>query len=148
MRRSLVCLLLALSLLLSGCGLIKTYEDTNGPDDFSLPTLTETDLLHNNSHSAVGMVSSTLNNHAMIRANTFNGVLEIVRIRQDCTITLDCSVTKGNARLYLCTEDAIVHDFALNEAAQSVDVSTSDGTVYLRIAGEDCGFSVEADILD
>ena len=58
-------------------------------------------------------------------------------------IELSWTVSKGNARLVLCTDKEILHDFTVNEAGQTYTFRNDGSEVYLRIAGEDCGFSLD-----
>lgn len=137
----LLVFLLLLPLTLTGC---KTYEDTNGPDDYSLQTLTEQNILRGGSCTKVGSMETVSDNLHTVRVKTLNGVdtLETFSAAGSYTILLSSEVTKGNARLVLCTGDEILHDFNLNGDYQVWTFTVGSSNVYLRIAGESCGFSV------
>ncbi len=132
---------LALLLLLAGC---KTYTDSNGPDDYSLQSLTEEDVLKSGSCVKTGAVETNVNDNYSASAKTLHGVETLTTFSQPGSYSLDLSskVTKGNARLVLCTKEEILHDFALNEAEQNWTFTVAQASVYLRIAGEDCCFAV------
>ena len=135
-------LLLCLVLLLTGC---KSYKDTNGPDDYSLQSLTEGDILKGGSSTKIGSVSSQINNKYKVSVKTLHGVdtLETFSGKGSYQIELSWTVSKGNARLVLCTDKEILHDFTVNEAGQTYSFRNDGSKVYLRIAGEDCGFSLD-----
>ena len=138
----LLLILLILALTLTGC---KTYEDTNGPDDLSLQTLTEENILRGGSCTKVGSVETVANDLHTVRTKTLNGVdtLETFSGSGSYTIQLSSEITNGNARLVLCTGDRILHDFGLNSENQSWTFTVGHSNVYLRIAGESCGFSLK-----
>ena len=137
----LLAITLTLFLLLSGCAV---FKDTNGPDDYSLQSLTETDILKGASCVKTGAVETRVNDSRTFRVNTMHGVetLETFSKSGSYTLELSSEITKGNARLVLCTKEQILHDFDLNSAEQSWTFTVEHDTVFLRIAGEDCSFSV------
>ena len=138
----LLAIMLAVFLLLTGC---KEYKDSNGPDDYTLQSLTEADILTGIGCVKYSAVESRVNDGRSVRVKTLHGVETLAYFSSSGTYTLQLSseVTKGNARLVLCTRKQILHDFDLNGADQSWTFTVEDATVYLRIAGEDCGFSVK-----
>ena len=138
MKRSRICLALVLALLLCGCSLFQTYEDTNGPTDRSLQTLTVDDMVHSTSHLAKGATKSLKNGQYDYSFQSLNGVTELMVLQPGDRITLSCSVTRGNARLALCSEDELVYDFALDAESQQFIFSQTEGRLSLRLAGEDC----------
>lgn len=138
----LLAVLLVLALALTGC---KTYKDTNGPDNYSLQSLTEQDLLKGGSCSKVGSVETNVNDRHTVRVKTLNGIdtLDSFSGSGTYTVTLSWNITKGNSRLVLCTGSEILHDFSVNESGQTFSFKPGGSRVYLRIAGEDCGYSLE-----
>lgn len=142
MKKSLICVLLLFAFLTSGCGLATTYKDTNGASDYCLQYLTEEDLLKKNNSSSVAWVGSAINGKHNLSIGTFNGVKTLERFSGEHTVTLSCSIQKGNARLVLCTSDQVLHEFSLNEDEQQYTVDGSLGEVYLKLAGESCGITI------
>ena len=133
--------LLTLALLFSGC---KTYKDTNGEDNYELQTLTEQDILQGGSVVKTGSSSSSVNNTYTVKVKTMNGVDTLETFSgEKVVLMLSVTINKGNARLVVCTKDEILHEFELNKGGQlfSFEVDT-DSKAYLRIAGEDCGYSL------
>ena len=147
LKSRLLPLVLALVLLLSlgGC---KKYEDTNGPDDYSLQTLTEADLVSGKTGgSSVGRVESNVNDTHKLKIKTFNGVESLQKFKRgDWQIELSFQVTKGNARLYLCSGGEILHEFQVNRDNQYYAFTVDSEDVSLRIAGEDCGFTLQYEV--
>ena len=129
---AMVCLMLALSL--SAC--IGHIEDTNGDDDFSLVTITDSDLVSGKSNSLTNnSMKTTIGNKTTHKYGKFSGIitLETIRVTTGKTITTTMSVTAGNCRLVLVKDGQIVYDFNING---SDSVTLESGTYYLRIAGE------------
>jgi len=79
--------------------------------------------------------------------NTLHGVYDIAEFTRDSfhtafTITLDYTLQRGNAKLVLCTDEEILCTFTPEKTQQSFTFDCADDIVHLRIAGEDCGFTV------
>lgn len=121
--------------------------DTNGPEDFSLATITDQDIL-DRSLGAVGgpaisrgtLMGSTVE----FTADCFSGVAEILYDNfitpSDFTLDLtDYSRSAGNFQLVVVHEDAIV---AVLEPGTFLEYRLEDVTGYvsLRIAGESAAF--------
>lgn len=144
--RKLLFALLTVSVLLSlpGC-MIVSYEDTNGPSDFSLQTLTDQDIIRGTNTSTVMSSAVTVNNKTVCKAQTMSGVVTLFEKRFDnepLQIVVSCEITKGNARLILVIDDSIVHSFALNEDNQQFVLNHAAGKVCLKLAGETAGYTV------
>ena len=148
--KKLICALLAVFILLSftGCG-TRSYEDTNGEDDYSLQTITEADIIRGIG-SSIFMSSTVRNNHVTVcTARTMSGVAKLFELDlngEDLDLTVSCSITKGNARLVLVINDEIVHDFGLKGMNQNFTLENVTGAVSLRIAGESTGYSIKYEL--
>ena len=146
MKRFVCWILLACVLCsLAGCG-ADMYADTNGEGDFTLQTLTDYDILH--VRRSVRVMSSTkrFGNKTVCKTKTMSGVTDLYEgyLRgEDFQITVSSEFTKGNARLVLVLDDAIIHDFALNEEDQTFVLPNAKGRIHLRVAGESTGYRVE-----
>lgn len=141
-------LILSLLLCLSGCSLGQ-LEDTNGPEDYSLQTLTEEDILQGASTIKVMSSSTTINNKSTCKAKTMSGVETLFSRKlqnESLDILLSCEITGGNARLVLILDGEILHDFALNENDQHFTLENVTGKVSLRLAGESAGYAVSFEI--
>ena len=146
MKRFVCWILLACVLCsLAGCG-ADMYADTNGEGDFTLQTLTDYDILH--VRRSVRVMSSTkrFGNKTVCKTKTMSGVTDLYEgyLRgEDFQITVSSEFTKGNARLVLVLDDAIIHDFALNGEDQTFVLPNAKGRIHLRVAGESTGYRVE-----
>lgn len=145
--RRLLCVLLAVFILLSfsGCR-IRSYEDTNGKNDYSLQTITEAEILRGIGSST--FMSSTVrnNNVTVCTAQTMSGVVKLFDLDfsgEDLDLTVSCNIVKGNARLVLVINDEIVHDFGLKGMNQNFTLENVTGSVSLRIAGESAGYTIK-----
>ena len=144
--KKIICALLLCCTLLSfaGCAMI-SYEDTNGDEDFTLQTLTEEDILDGGNSSEMLSSHVTVNNKSTYKAKSLSGVKVLYekKLREETiTFSLSSTVSKGNARLVLASEDAILHEFDLNKADQSFTLENFTGRVFLRLAGESAEYSV------
>ena len=144
MKKQFLCVvavLLTLALLFTGC---KTYKDTNGENNYELQTLTEQDILQGGSVVKTGSSSATVNNTHSVKVKTMNGVDTLETFSgEKVVLLLSVTINKGNARLVVCTDDEILQEFELNKDNQLFTFEVETGSkAYLRIAGEDCGYSL------
>lgn len=131
-------------LLLCAASCAAHYADTNGDADFSLQTLTEEDILSKNNYLQTMASQSTANNKTKVSVGKFSGVRILHIFRSGThTLTVTPGVTAGNLRLVLCTEDRILHDFALTGEEQTFTVDASAGSVFFKVAGESAEFSLD-----
>lgn len=148
MKRFL-CLITVLSLLfcLAGCGGI---EDTNGPDDFSLVTITDEDICSGKlSYSAMMSSTTNINNKLTLKIRKFSGVKEpdspVARVKtngETLIFRTDITVTAGNFRACIVRDnEEIVGEFPIDVAGE-VRIENAVGTYSLRIAGESAAFSL------
>ena len=143
MKRYLFIIVLLITCFLVSCSSFKTYDDTNGPDDYSLQTLTDEDLITSTKHLSIVSVQNIVDGKGEISVDTFNGVMKIAEFKKGTYhITLTFEVSKGNTKLSICDKKNIIHTFEINGEEQVLDL-TFDSTVYLKIAGEDCGFKLK-----
>lgn len=145
--KRVVCWMLAIlfACVLTGCG-ADMCADTNGEGDFTLQTLTDYDILH--VRRSVRVMSSTkrFGNKTVCKTKTLSGVTDLYDAflrGEDFQITVSSEFTKGNARLVLVLDDAIIHDFALNGEDQTFVLPNAKGRIHLRVAGESTGYRVE-----
>ena len=120
-------------------------EDTNGPDNYKLQTITDYNII-NLDVGALNVKESTdaITNTTTYSSDKFTGVYEIYGInlkgnRFDISIN-HAQVTSGNFKMVLVHNDEIVHEFKLNELMQDYTLENPDGYVALRIAGESADF--------
>ena len=145
MKRIFALLLtLALALSLTACGSVK-IEDTNGPDNFALNTITDQNILNLDLPSGgygtktSGLLSKTVTHSG----KDFSGVVEVLwtdMIAGDFVLDLmDYTVTGGNFRMVVVNEDRIIAD--IEPGTQQILLEGVKGRVALRIAGESAAYS-------
>lgn len=139
-------LLLAALLLLSctACTSAK-IEDTNGPDNFELNTITDQNILKldlpssGHGYKTGGLLAKTIE----FSSKDFSGVVEILWTDMIAgTFVLDFieyNVTGGNFRMVIVNNDRIVDEIA--PGTTRVELSDLEGYVSLRIAGESAAYS-------
>lgn len=131
---------------------IEHIEDTNGPDDYSLTTITDENII-NLDVSAINVKTqnSLISDTITYSSNKFSGVYEVFLdnvITNYFEITVNhTQVNSGNFRMVLLVNDEIVHDFNLNKLTQTYSMENVAGTVSLRIAGESADFMFDYSIL-
>ena len=124
---------------------LEHIADTNGPDDFTLQTITD-DNIRNRDMGAlnVGQSTSLVSDTVSYSSKKFTGVYEvftenIITNRYEITVN-HARVDAGNFKMVLCVDDEIVHEFTLNTLSQTFVLEHVNGTVSLRIAGESADF--------
>ena len=142
MKKAISLLLTALLLCaLTACGSVK-IEDTNGPDDLSLNTITDQNILKLDLPSG-GYGVRTTSNLATCYGKEFSGVTEILStnlIAGTFAVDLmDFTVTGGNFRMVVVNDGKIVADIA--PGTDQISLDGLKGDVSLRIAGESAAFS-------
>ena len=137
--------------LIAVCGVwflssdLEHIEDTNGADNFSLQTITDSNII-NRDIGAMGLEKSTDSafNTTTYSSNKFTGVEEIFGEniwgnRFEITVN-HARVDSGNFKIVLLEDDKIVHEFTLNELMQTYVLENPNGYISLRIAGESADF--------
>lgn len=145
MKRALILLLSALlALQLTACGSAK-IEDTNGPDNFALHTITDQNILLRDLPSAGSSIktSGLLSKTVEFSSKDFSGVVEILwtdMIAGDFVLDLlEYEVTGGNFRMVVINEDKIIAD--IEPGTTQIHLPGVKGHVSLRIAGESAAYS-------
>lgn len=123
-------------------------EDTNGPDDYSLQTITDRQIIDMSTGSVGGptISRSILTGDAVeFSAEKFTGVYEILYdnyvLKSDFVLNiLNYEIRGGNFKMVVVLDDEIV---ATLEPGTFVDYRLDDITGYisLRIVGESAAFS-------
>ena len=135
---TMVCALIAITC----CSCVGHIKDTNGDDDFSLATLTEEQIIKNNSSVSSVSVSKQWDGNLDLRTNKFSGVKELKKITLKYgmqKITTDVKVSSGNFRMVLISDGRIVYDFDINGTSST---TISGGTYIIKIAGESAAFNL------
>ena len=145
MKRIFALLLtLALALSLTACGSVK-IEDTNGPDNFALNTITDQNILNLDlpsggySTKTSGLLSKTVTHSG----KDFSGVVEVLwtdMIAGDFVLDLmDYTVTGGNFRMVVVNDGKIVADIA--PGTERISIDDLKGHISIRVAGESADYS-------
>lgn len=132
---------------------LEHIPDTNGPDDFSLQTITDENIINRDMGALnVGKKKGLLTGDTVTYASKkFTGVYEvfgenIITNRYEITVN-HARVDAGNFKMVLLVNDEIVHEFTLNELTQTFVLENVKGTVSLRIAGESADFQFDYYVL-
>ena len=137
----LTCLMVA---NLTACASAK-IEDTNGPDNRQLNTITDQNILKRDLPSAgySTKTSGLLSKKIEIYSKDFSGVYEVLwtdMIAGSFVLDLyDYNVTGGNFRMVVINNDRIVAD--IEPGTTQICIDDVKGPVSLRIAGESAEFS-------
>ena len=127
---------------------LKHIEDTNGADNYSLQTITDSNIINRD----VGAMGLNIHKSAVSGVTTyssekFTGVEEIYGNniwgnRFEITVN-HARVDSGNFRIVLLEDEHIVHEFRLNELTQTYVLENPSGYISLRIAGESADFQLD-----
>lgn len=140
------------SMWLFGNGM-EPIEDTNGPDDYSLTTITDEQIIGGElgalnpvsvSSSEFDLGGVTVSSAVQFKSSDFSGVYEILYnnyiLPSDFVLNLTSfTVDSGNFKMVVIHDDEIV---ATLEPGEFVEYCLEDvtGTVSLRIAGESASY--------
>ena len=141
---------------------IEHIEDTNGPDNYSLATITEADVIAcemgskggpNTTTKKTSFAGITFSNGVEYEAKQFTGVYELASgyIYEGSTwwITFyDFQVTAGNFRMYVIADDKIVG--TVEPSAEAIFETEVETSAWYRvvIAGESAAFSFKTNEID
>ena len=147
MKTKITLLLLTVLLLipiLTACGHI---EDTNGPSDPTVVTITDDKILSGvNSYTQVMAVKTEVGRRATYKADKFSGVTTVISIPYavgtEMPIRTSILCEEGNLRVVLIHEDEILCDLPLGEGQVTV-ISEPRRDYKIKIAGESTKFSLE-----
>lgn len=131
-------------------------EDTNGPNDYSLATLTDADLLADSFECVGGPNRSTgrihlpggweLSDGVELYSDEFSGVADILWVDyilpSDFSLDLNSfTVESGNFRMVVINNGEIIADIQPGENIQCL-IEDLTGYTAVRIAGESAAFSI------
>lgn len=146
--KKLLCIALTISLMLSlfSCGTV--YEDTNGPDDYSLQTITNENIVNLDigasglgySKTEIGGISSE-----EYSSRNFNGVERIYLtnylLPSDTFVYIGhLNVKSGNFRLVVVNNDEIIYDFPLDTFGEEFFFENLKGSFAIHVVGESAAF--------
>ncbi len=128
----------------------ETIEDTNGPGDFSLQTITDDNILNQDMGmtGGINIRKDDIGDGITFSSDGFTGVYEVMYnnffANSDVNICLTLlTVTEGNFKAVVVYNDEIIEELPFNAENPFIDLWLHDinGTVSLRLAGESAAFS-------
>ena len=153
--KKVLCIIFVLvfAVALTGCGV--EIADTNGPDDTSLATITEENIINMDmGGGSYSMSPSSEDENYMTTSTTFkgkeySGVTEIYSENYigKSDFMMDVSfinVKEGNFKLVVVLDDEIVHEFDNTIDSQTCELRDIKGYLSVRIVGETANFKMSA----
>ena len=146
---------LGFAVMAAGCGV--EIADTNGPDDYSLATITEENIINQDmGASSYSMSPGSEDEEYMVKSTKFKGKefsgvaqLYMTNYIGKSDVTVDVSnltVNSGNFALYAVLDGEIVHEFKNGELMETFELKDINGTFELVIAGETADFKFWANV--
>ncbi len=149
--KKIICILLVLmfALTITGCGV--EIADENGPDDTSLATITEENIINLDLGAAGYSMSpgsddeNYMTTLTKFKGKEFSGVADLYTTnyigKSDVTIDLTTiQVDSGNFLVCVVLDDEIVYEFNNEDMMQTCELKDIKGTLSVRIAGETAEF--------
>ena len=138
-------------LLACSCGPFKTYQDTNGDDNYTLQSITENEIINNTGGLKTAAVSNTKTKDGVTNITEsiyrFDGIEKVYTFKKGSyAIKLSYTVKSGNGRLVITDGKKIIHDFLINEDNQEYEFEATS-TSYLKLVGESCELQLEIEII-
>lgn len=152
-KRILTILAACLILMLAGCG--TTYEDTNGPDNFSLQTITEQNILKLDvGASGLSYTEEEFGDFlhsSEYSSKNFNGVQEIYQTNFLLPSYAEVyighlNVKKGNFQLSVINNGEIILNIPLDSFGESYCFENLTGSFSVHVAGESAAFDFYIDV--
>lgn len=151
-KMPLICAVVAVVLFLVTMNWdLKHIEDTNGPDNYALTTITNGDVLKNKmgALNPYGKRNAMIGDGIVISSNKFTGVTELFynNFFGKSDVSLDLSsfaVKEGNLELFVVHEGEIIERRIPDEYGSldaNILLRDIDGRVSIMIAGESADYS-------
>lgn len=153
--KKVLCFLLAgiLCLSLVGCG--EQYEDTNGPDDYSLETITDENIIKQDIGASglkyTEMELGDLLSSSEYSSNDFNGVELLYTtnfiMESDVYVYIGTmSVNSGNFKLAVVCDGEIIKEIPIDTFNEQFLFEDLKGDFSVVVAGESADFEFYMDI--
>ena len=153
--KDLVILVLAAAFVAVACIWIfsdglEHIEDTNGPDNYNLTTITDENIINRDIGSRnMSMSSGLFDDGITFSSDKFTGVYEVFLTNfiapSDLLLELDnYHITEGNFKMVIVCNDEIIFTFEPGMFSECY-LQGLTGTVALRIAGESAAFTFHMD---
>lgn len=127
----------------------EAIADSNGPDDFSLQTITDENIINLDigMTGGIDIRNDIIGDGLTFSSDGFTGVYEVMHNNyignSDVNIRMTLlTVTEGNFRAVVVHNDEIIEELPFNTEDPFIDLWLHDinGTVSFRIAGESAAF--------
>ena len=143
-KKLITILVIPFLLCLTGC--LASNKDSNGPNDYSLTTMTEDDIIENKRPVLeMGAIRKSINNKTSISVMKFYGIKVLEKIRPngtDINLVIEPEVKKGNLAVVICTENTIVQEIPVNCGEQKITIPYRDEPIFLKVAGESAKYNL------
>ena len=143
-RKLIITISILMICFMTSCKSFKQIKDTNGPDDYTLNTITDEDIIKGFNSVSIGSIDSSKNNVYNLKVNKFSGVNRIYKKDfKDKTITLEITskVESGNFKIAIVVDDKIVETIPAN-TTKTVVTEVTKGNYSIRVAGEETKFTL------
>jgi hypothetical protein len=157
MKKKFFALLLVLVFMLglTACGV--EIADTNGPDDYSLATITEENIINMDLGSSSYSMSpgseddDYMEKDTKFKGKEFSGVTSIYMTnflgKSDVAVDVyNLTVDSGNFALMVLLDGEIVHEFKIGELTETFEMQDINGTFEIVMAGETADFKFWANV--
>ena len=141
---------------------LQHIEDTNGPDDYSLTTITDENIIKLDmgalspvtvEKSGVEIGSMSIDSYVKLYSNKFTGVYELfyqnLLGKSDFVLRMDhLTVDGGNFKMVVLLDGEIVATIEPSDEPIEFRMDDINGYVSVRIAGECASYSIELPKID
>ena len=156
MMKKFICLVLICLMLfsLTACS-TETYEDTNGPDDYTLQTITDENIIKMDiggsgfGHKETEFMGITSEEYY---SKNFNGVYRLFLtnyiLPSDAIIRISyINVHSGNFKMVAVLNDEIYYEFPIGTFSEDFYFKDMKGTFAIYCAGESADFEMHYEML-
>lgn len=142
MKKIFLIIIFLFMFISTGCESFSHIDDLNGENDYSLNTINEERMLNQNGGLAFVSIITSSNKGGSVSIEKFSGVKKLNTLTKNEKITISFSLLSGNANVYLCTKNEIIHTFNINESNQEYIVNSKE-KLYLKMACESAKINID-----
>lgn len=134
--------------ILSFTGCVE-IEDTISAESLAVDIFDDKIITQGTNEVTFSSVKTTVRNQETLAHGELSGAWDLYKgtaAGETVSLTVDCNVTAGEARLVLVYGGEIVHEFDLHKEGQTFVLENANGDFALTIAGKSATFEVKVKI--
>ncbi len=148
MKRIMFMMCLLFLCMFTSCKSASHIKDTNGDDDYSLCIVTDSDIINGRNSISSSSFRSQKNNKYKLSVGKFSGVNTVFKgttNNQTILLTMDATVSSGNLRLVVMSNNEIKFDIKIN-TVDTYEIPGDFNEYKIVVAGESAKFKLDFEL--